>query len=82
MRNKQKQRKHYEKVLAALKQEQKTIHQMLEGVYDAKETVKRLKTEVLNDQWTFHTDRMLSYLRFSEYKEVEGVKTIHMGALL
>lgn len=44
------------------------------GVYDAEETVKRLKTEVLHDQWTFHTDKMLSYLRFIEYKEVREVK--------
>lgn len=44
------------------------------GVYDAEETVKRLKTEVLHDQWTFHTDKMLSYLRFIEYKEVKEAK--------
>lgn len=31
------------------------------GVLDAEETVKRLKTEVLQDQWTFHTE--LSPLR-------------------
>ncbi len=40
------------------------------GVYDADETVRRLKTEVLHDQLTFHIDRILSYLRFIEYKEV------------
>ena len=27
------------------------------GVLDADETVKRLKTEVLQDQWTFHTKK-------------------------
>lgn len=41
------------------------------GIYDAKETVKRLKTEVLHDQWTFHTEKILSYLRFVEYKKVK-----------
>ncbi len=40
------------------------------GVLDAEETVKRLKTELLHDQWTFHTDKMLSFLKFVEYKEV------------
>ena len=34
------------------------------GVLDADETVKRLKTEVLHDQWTFHTAKMLSFARF------------------
>ena len=41
------------------------------GVLNAEETVKRLKTEVLQDQWTFHTDKMLSYCKFIEYKEVK-----------
>lgn len=40
------------------------------GVLDAEETVKRLKTELLHDQWTFHTDKILSYLKFIESKEV------------
>ncbi len=40
------------------------------GVLDAEETVKRLKTELLHDQWTFHTDKMLSYLTFIESKEI------------
>lgn len=40
------------------------------GVLDADETVKRLKTEVLHDQWTFHTDKALSYCKFLEYKEI------------
>jgi elongation factor P hydroxylase len=40
------------------------------GIMNAEETVKRLKTEVLHDQWTFHTDKILSYCRFVEYKEV------------
>ena len=40
------------------------------GVLDAEETVKRLKTEVLQDQWTFHTEKMLSYIRFIDSKEI------------
>ena len=40
------------------------------GILSAEETVKRLKTEVLHDQWTFHTEKMLSYCKFIEYKEV------------
>jgi hypothetical protein len=40
------------------------------GVLDAEETVKRLKTEVLQDQWTFHTEKMLSFIRFIGCKEV------------
>ena len=40
------------------------------GVLDADETVKRLKTELLHDQWTFHTDLMLSFLKFLDYTEV------------
>ncbi len=34
------------------------------GVLDAADTVKRLKTEVLHDQWTFHTARALHHCRF------------------
>lgn len=41
------------------------------GILDAKQTVKRLKTEKLQDQWVFHTDKVLEYLKFVEYKEVE-----------
>ena len=40
------------------------------GVLDADETVRRLKTEVLQDQWTFHTEKMLSYIRFIDSKEI------------
>lgn len=40
------------------------------GILDAEETVKRLKTEVLQDQWTFHTEKMLSYLTFIESKQI------------
>ena len=40
------------------------------GAYDAEYTVKRLKTEVLHDQWTLHTDKVLAYLKFIEAKEI------------
>ena len=40
------------------------------GAYDAEYTVKKLKTEVLQDQWTLHTDEALSYLKFIEAKEI------------
>ena len=40
------------------------------GVLDAEETVKRLKTEILQDQWTFRTEKMLSFLTFVEVKEI------------
>lgn len=40
------------------------------GILNAEETVARLKTEVLHDQWTFHTEKMLSYCEFIGYREV------------
>ena len=40
------------------------------GVLDVEETVKRLKTKVLQDQWTFRSEKMLSYLTFMEAKEL------------
>ena len=40
------------------------------GVLDADETIKRLKTEVLQDQWTFHTPTALSLLRFIRFEEI------------
>lgn len=40
------------------------------GVLDADETIKRLKTEVLQDQWTFHTSTALSFLRFVRFEEI------------
>lgn len=43
------------------------------GVLDAEDTVKRLKTEVLQDQWSFRSEKILSLLKFVEAKEiVEG----------
>lgn len=41
------------------------------GAYDAEYTVKKLKTEVLHDQWTLHTNRILEYLTFIEMKEIK-----------
>lgn len=41
------------------------------GIYDAEETIKRLKTEALHDQWTFHTEKALSYCKFTAYQEVK-----------
>ncbi len=40
------------------------------GAYDAEYTVKKLKTEVLHDQWTLHSSEILKYLRFIEAKEI------------
>ena len=40
------------------------------GVLDAEETIKRLKTEELQDQWTFHTDKLLSYLKYIDNKVI------------
>lgn len=42
------------------------------GVLDADETVKRLKTEVLQDQWTFHTKKILSFVHFIDSKEIKA----------
>ena len=41
------------------------------GAYDAEYTVKKLKTEVLHDQWTLHTKEALSFLLFKEVKEIK-----------
>lgn len=40
------------------------------GAYDAEYTVRKLKTEVLHDQWTLHNDTALNYLRFVDSKEI------------
>lgn len=40
------------------------------GAYDAEYTVKKLKTEVLHDQWTLHTKKALSFLKFKESEEI------------
>lgn len=40
------------------------------GVLDAEETVKRLKTEALQDQWTLHTEKVLAFCKFVGAKEI------------
>ncbi len=40
------------------------------GVYDAEYTVKKLKTEVLHDQWTFHTEKSLLCVKFIKSQEI------------
>ncbi len=41
------------------------------GAYDAEYTVKKLKTEVLHDQWTLHTEKALKCLIFKEYIQIQ-----------
>ena len=41
------------------------------GILNAEETVARLKTEVLHDQWTFHTDNILAYCKYVKHVEVK-----------
>ena len=40
------------------------------GVLDAEDTIKRLKTEVLHDQWTFHSEKAFTYIRFIRAVEI------------
>ena len=40
------------------------------GVLDAEDTIKRLKTEVLHDQWAFHSEKALTYIRFVRAVEI------------
>lgn len=40
------------------------------GAYDVEYTVKKLKTEVLQDQWTLHSEATLKYLKFVGAKEI------------
>lgn len=46
------------------------------GAYDAEYTVKKLKTEVLHDQWTLHTEKALSLLTFADAKEIRQEDTM------
>ncbi len=48
----------------------RTIRLFETGVLEVEETLKRLKTEVLQDQWTFHTERALSFIKFIESKKI------------
>ena len=47
-----------------------TIRLFETGALDAEYTVKKLKTEVLQDQWALHTKKALSFLKFVEAKEI------------
>ncbi len=49
----------------------KSVRLFETGAYDAEYTVKKLKTEVLQDQWTLHTDKALEYLVFKESIEIK-----------
>ena len=44
------------------------------GILSVEETVKRLKTETLQDQWVFHSDKILSYCKYLEYRKVKEEK--------
>ena len=44
------------------------------GILSAEETVRRLKTEVLHDQWTFHTQKSLLYCKYLECVEVRRLE--------
>lgn len=50
----------------------RTVNMFETGVYDAEYTIRKLRTEVLHDQWAFHSDRILSYCRFIRAVKVEG----------
>lgn len=41
------------------------------GAYDVEYTVKKLKIEILHDQWTLHTNKILKYIKFIEAKEIK-----------
>ena len=47
-----------------------TIRLFETGVLDAEVTVMHLKTEKLQDQWTFHTEKILSYMKYTFNKEI------------
>lgn len=40
------------------------------GAYDMEYTVKRLKTELLQDQWVFHTNEAAAFLRFAASERI------------
>lgn len=48
-----------------------TIRLFETGAYDAEYALRRLKTEVLHDQWTLHTMEALKYIEFVKAEEVE-----------
>ena len=50
----------------------KTVTLFEQGVYDTKETIKRLKTEILKEQWVFRSDKALKFLKFIEAREINN----------
>lgn len=48
----------------------KTIRLFETGIYDEDETIKRLKTETLQDQWVVHTQNAVQHLKFVKFIEV------------
>lgn len=48
----------------------KSIRLFETGAYDVEYTLKMLKTQVLHDQWTMHSNRVLDFLTFVESKEI------------
>ncbi len=48
-----------------------TIRLFETGAYDAEYTVKKLKTEVLHDQWALHTNKALSLLTYTDFFELK-----------
>lgn len=42
------------------------------GLLNKRELINELRTYTLVDQWLFHTERSLRYLRFKKAKEVKG----------
>ena len=47
-----------------------TIRLFETGAYDAEYTVRRLKTEVLHDQWAFASAQAVSLLKYIGHKEI------------
>ena len=47
-----------------------TIRLFETGAYDAEYAIRRLKTEVLHDQWTLHTERAIALCKFTDFKEI------------
>lgn len=47
-----------------------TIRLFETGIYDAEYIIKKLKTEVLHDQWTLHNKKILEHLHFVSAEEI------------
>lgn len=48
----------------------RTIQYFEAGECSAEETIKRLKAEVLHDQWVFYSTRAIKYLKFIEVLQI------------